>query len=412
MEEATKMRDYPNSSDIISEAREACFSQEIPKEYLETLKSSVPLEASAYLRRGKLRFLLGDYPGAKRDFQEVIKADPNLAADAYYQKGKVAAYEFYFAGSDDIKKAQEAKESFDEAIKRNPNLSDAYFERGYLKSKMSLKDKFSTTEDVARIDNSQNDFKQAIKNDKIFAQAYYLMVVAERYKFRIQKGESDTIKISPTEINNLTEAIRSDIYFYSDFIGHNRFQMKRSLCVDLGNSKQDNTTKSATMIPFKSKKEENYYTIALGNYRKKEYKQAIENISQAIKTNPDISEFHLIRGAAYYFYKRNNEALKDLEASIKLDPRISPLTPSGVLNYQIIDTTYSSSISHFLIGRIKENQDSQKEYQTALSYLPQADWLYPQRGDPTQTQDTVSSRSAKVPSRKVTVQGRRSCECR
>ena len=422
MEEAKKMRKDQYGIFLTPEELEDCFNQEIPKEYLETLESSsVPLEAPGYLRRGKLRFLLGDNPGAKRDFQEVIKADPNLAADAYYQKGKVAAQEFYFKSANEnyTKKAQEeAKENFDEAIKRNPNFSKAYFQRGYLKYKMSANAGSSTTTDVARIDDSQNDFKQAIKINKTFAQAYYLMVVAERYKSRIKYEQKtgkelnytneDKFELSPTDINNLTEAIRSDIYFYSDFIGYKRFTIKSSVCVDLGNSQQDNTTKSASIIPFKSKKEEISYTRALGNYRKKEYKQAIENISQAIKLNPDISDFYLIRGAAYYFYKDNNEyykaALKDLKASIQLEPELTPLTPLA-LNYLIPNTTYSSSISHFLIGRIIENQDiSQKEYQTALSYLPQADWLIAQAGDPTQTQNTVSSSSAKVRSKK--------CQCR
>ena len=394
MEEAKK-----NSTD----ERKACFSQKIPKEYLETLESSVPLEASAYLRRGKLRFLLGDNPGAKKDFQEVIKTDPNLAADAYYQKGKTEG------------ETDEAKESFDEAIKRNPNFSEAYFQRGYVKYKMIVHGGSSKTTDVARIDDSQNDFKQAIKIDNTFAQAYYLMVVAERYKYRIQKGEDKgeeiiyktPIKISPTEINNLTEAIRSDIYFYSDFIGYGRQEMKRAVYVDLGNSKQDNTTKPVSIIPFQSKKEEIYYNKALDNYRKKEYKQAIDNISQAIKINPEISDFYLIRGAAYYFYKHNNEyykaALEDLKKSIQLEPALIPLTPS-VFFTLIPDITYSSSISHFLIGRIIENQDiNQKEYKIALSYLPQADWIMAQAGDENQIQKTASSSDAEVRSKK--------CQC-
>lgn len=433
MEEAKKMRKDQYSISVTPEELEDCFNQEIPKEYLETLESSsVPLEASAYLRRGKLRFLLGDYPGAKRDFQEVIKADPNLAADAYYQKGKLAASEFYFKLADnDIKKAQEAKESFDEAIKRDPNLSEAYFDRGYLQYnifansfknaeefKKTINTLFNKKTDIAWIDDSQNDFKQAIKIDKSFAQAYYLIVVAERYRFRIQtKQQTKDImyKLSPTEINNLTEAIRSDIYFYSDFIGQGRKTMKRAVCVDLGNSKQDNTTKSASIIPFKLKKEENYYNRALDNYRKKEYKQAIENISQAIKLNPDISDYYIIRGAAYYFYKHNNEyykeALKDFQASIQLDPKL--IIPSQEIFFiEYFNTTYSSSISYFLRGRIIENQDiSQKEYQIALLYLPQADWIMGNPGEPPQTQKPTSSRSAKVPSKKVSVQGRCSCEC-
>jgi tetratricopeptide (TPR) repeat protein len=439
MEEAKKMRDYQNSTYITLEARKVCFSQEIPKEYLETLKSSVSLDAPAYLRRGKLRFLLGDYPGAKKDFQEVIKANPNLAADAYYQQGKVAAYEFYFLTeqiteqTDDkqvLKKAKEAKENFDKAIKKDPSLSKAYFERGYLQYKIILKSSinsrntvFNKTTDFAWIDDSQNDFKQAIKIDKSFAQAYYLMVVAERYKSRT-KYEQETgeralyenknkFKLSPTEINNLTEAIRNDIYFYSDFIGANRVTMKRAICVDLGNYKQDNTTKPVSIIPFQSKKENGYYTLALNNYRKKEYKQAIENISEAIKINPDISDYYVIRGAAYYFSdnKYYKKASNNFQASIELEPRLTPLIPlTSPLN--IPETTYSSSISHFLIGRIIENQDiSQKEYQIALAYLPQADWIIGGGADGSQVQNIPSSSSAKVPSRRVTVQGGRSCKC-
>ncbi|GAA6618391.1 tetratricopeptide repeat protein [Scytonema sp. NUACC26] len=423
MEEAKKMRDYPN--DIILEAQKVCFSQEIPKEYLETLESSVPLDAPAYLKRGKLRFLLGDYPGAKKDFQEVIKAEPNLAADAYYQQGKVAAYEFYFLTeqTDDeqvLKKAKEAKENFDEAIKKNPNFSEAYFERGYLQYKIVLKYSknsrntvFNKQTDVAWIDDCQNDFKQAIKIDKNFAQAYYLMVVTERYRFRIQVEQQaeqtgqniNLIKIedvknynlSSTEIKNLTEAIRNDISFYLDFIGVHRLTMKRAICVDLVKSKQDNTTKPGNIISFKSKKEYSYYTIALDNYRKKEYKQAIENISQAIKLNPDISDYYVIRGAAYYFYKHDNEyykaAFKDFQVSIQLEPRLTSLI-SIIASVNIPDTTYSSSISHFLMGRIIENQDisqkkqgiSQKEYYIALKYLPQVDWIIGPGGGGSQTQ--------------------------
>ncbi|BAY66896.1 TPR repeat-containing protein (plasmid) [Calothrix brevissima NIES-22] len=436
--EAKKMRDYPNSNSLISEAQEVCFRQEIPQEYLETLESSVPSDAPAYLRRGKLRFLLGDYPGAKNDFQAAIKADSKLSAEAYYQIARVAAYEFYSLIEQPkpdfqqaFKQAKEAKDNFDEAIKISPDFSEAYFERGYLKYKITIKSNenngsddeikarrnirdtiFSkTTDDVDWLKDSQNDFQRSIKIDKNFALAYYLIVVAERYKSRIQnKQQTDDIvnyKLSSTEINNLTEAIRSDIYFYSEFIGQGRLIIKRAIYVDLENSQQDNKIKPMKITSLNFKKENGYYNLALENYRKKEYKQAIDNISKAIKLNPDITDYYVIRGAAYYFLKPDNEynkkALNDFETSITLKSRptmsISTVPPDAVPNI-----TDSSSISNFLIGRILENQDiSQKYYLTALLSLPQVDWIIDkQQGGTDQAQKVKTSGGAQVSS---------SCQC-
>lgn len=439
MEEAKKMRDYPNSL----QAQKDCLTQEIPKEYLNTLESSDLGDAPAYIRRGKLRFLLGDYPGSQRDFEKAedeAKRGKELnssLAEAYYQQGRVAAYEFYYLlieGKTEYKKAREAFEKFSQAIDKQSNFKEAYLERGYLQYKIIVdspsnqrlseeaskerKAVFPDKTDNNWIDDSQADFKQATKIDRNFARAYYLNVVAERYKkerlslSKEQNSELSTegqIKnnLSKIEINDLTEAIRNDIYFYSEFIGGNRLIMKRAVCVELNMPKQDAPTKPLNIIPFKYNKEYSYYLLAVDDYNKKQYDRAINNINKAIELNPDIADYYVIRGAAYYFLKGKNDeyykdALKDLQRSIALDPVHK--IPYPAASVAVPDITYSSSISHFLRGRIIENQakkGSQKNYQIALKSLPQADWIILLgTGDRTQTQNTASSDSARVPSNK------------
>lgn len=411
-----------------SEQKErACIDRKIPKEYLETLLiPSLPLNALAYVRRGKLRFLLGDYPGAKRDFKKAEdeakrgkEVNSNLA-EVYYQQGRVAAYEFYFFNNRSFEKAREAIISFNEALdsrKKITNLylkKEVYFQLGYLQyilatynenfwtqldDEKAKKDVFKNAAklqnktvsfpqtDSAWLKTSQDNFRKSIEVDKNFAPAYYFLVVSERFKISLEKQKGNIDK----EISNLTEAIRNDIYFYSDFshfyapaLNHD-VGWKKLICSELGNSEEDNITESIDVIPFKYQKERGYYTMALDSYRKRQYQEVIESIGEAIKLNPDIPDYYTIRGAAYYLLNENSNdyytpALKNFNKSLQLLPKGSD----------------SSFIPHFLTSvifnkkylnsnQLQDKKNSEFYYDRALSSLEELNRFLSNGGDKPRT---------------------------
>jgi tetratricopeptide (TPR) repeat protein len=405
MEEAKKMRDYleSNQERLVLNALSVCSSEEIPQQYLNTLNPSLPLkDASAYLRRGKLRFLLGDYLGASRDFDVAIERNANLA-DAYYQKARVAAYQFYFLDNEQKwENAKTAKTYFKLAIEKNPNFDDAYFDRGYLQYTVAtlskngystnIKDFFGTNNDSLWMQNIQNDFIKSIEINKNFAEAYYLLAISTIYKFKsIENANVDETEmnnyinninrnLSSEEITYLTEAIRSDVYFYSKiFWSAYHSNLKRNICFNLENLKQkdniDNTTTTTNIIPFQSQKEYSYYVMALNDYRNAHYLAAINNINEAMKINPDISDYYTIRGASYYFLnnksKDYSQAFQDLKKSIELD------TPSTGSTTDTI-VVYSNSVAYFLLENILEYQKykhSENMHKKALKLWHKPDWL-------------------------------------
>lgn len=103
--------------------------------------------------------------------------------------------------------------------------------------------------------------------------------------------------------------------------------------------------------------------------------QAIENLTQAIKLQPKVSEWVYNRGLLHLQYQQYEQALKDFEKAVKLDPNnIAACTWTGKLFHEIQD--YKQA--HFYYGYVDfveptaTNSGLMAETEVALEMYPQA----------------------------------------
>ena len=84
------------------------------------------MDAEAYLKQGREKFLLSQYTAAIQDYDKAIELDPYNAL-AYYSRGN-AKFQ--------LKHYTAAIQDYDKAIELNPNHDSAYFSRGNAKYKL------------------------------------------------------------------------------------------------------------------------------------------------------------------------------------------------------------------------------------------------------------------------------------
>ncbi|RLB23007.1 MAG: hypothetical protein DRG73_06020 [Deltaproteobacteria bacterium] len=63
-----------------------------------------------------------------------------------------------------------------------------------------------------------------------------------------------------------------------------------------------------------------YYRIGLTEYEKGNYRQAIENYTKGIESNPDDASLYNNRGLAYYSFEQYDKAISDFNKAIELKP--------------------------------------------------------------------------------------------
>ena len=86
-------------------------------------------EAKKYFARALEKDNIGDYQGALRDYNEAIRCNPNYT-DAYINRGGIKS---------DLGDKQGAVIDYNEAIRIDPDDADAYFNRGLVKSDLGDK---------------------------------------------------------------------------------------------------------------------------------------------------------------------------------------------------------------------------------------------------------------------------------
>ena len=107
-------------------------------------------DADTYLSKGFALSLKKDYKEAITNYDQAIKLNPNLA-EAYNNRGNVR---------DDLGDKQGAIADYDQAIKLNPNWANAYIGRGHVRSELGDKQ------------GALTDFDQGIKLNPNVAAAY------------------------------------------------------------------------------------------------------------------------------------------------------------------------------------------------------------------------------------------------
>jgi len=279
----------------------------VPKTY--SRPAVPPGTAGAFLDRGLLFAIRGDWELAISDFTEVIKLDSNLAA-AWVFRGRA------FAAS--VSRMLEIEEDFSDFI--------ALAENG----------KNITTEQRAGYNKAIADYTQAIKLDPNFAPAYRDRGVAYSYSGDYDKALADfnqALRLNPNDpaayrergnvygfknddtraLADYNRAIEVNPDYSSSYVNRGNVYSRR------GDNDQAITdyTKSISLNP----KESLAYTNRGGTYLNKgDYDRAIADFNQAIRLNPNYDNAYFGRGLAYLYKKDYDRAVADYNQVILLNP--------------------------------------------------------------------------------------------
>ncbi|MFM6210758.1 tetratricopeptide repeat protein [Planktothrix sp.] len=324
--DSQKFHDYRNS----------CLSSIINPETVKSF-SNLQLDSdTAYIKRGKIRFYLEDYPGAIRDFEKAKNLNPNnkdplnqAIALAYFELGNPKYFRngyVKYSLLDQIEHPgmlfNRLKEYSSSAISFNPNLANAYYLRGYLRShkinylfstgseRMNIKEAISNEIKKGIFNDEEmlemiDDFTNAIRNDPFFYKKY------PSNEINFCPSFSDEY---PSQIKSLTEKIKTNLndsflYYQRALIYLDSKNYQKSI-EDLNKVIQLNSSNN-------SLKALAYYGLWLAHYKQKNYQKALENINQVIKIYPDFADFYAIRGLTYYDFSKLSKNTKDLEKVIE-----------------------------------------------------------------------------------------------
>jgi len=247
--------------DVRTSALVAAYAAQIENKDPLLVNITVPLRntslphvadsALAALNRGKDLFTEGKYDEAIREFTDAIRLDPNFS-DAYSYRARL------YTAKEDIDRALADSNT---AIKLYPNNAIAYYARGnaYI---------FKRKRDLAIA-----DYNQAIKLDPNYALAYInrsVMYSDDDDNDRAIADATKAISIEPS--NAVFYAYRGYMYNHKD-----------------------------------------------------DYDRAIADANQAIKLNPNYAFAYIVRAAAYLLKKDENRGITDYNQAIKIEPKYADL---------------------------------------------------------------------------------------
>lgn len=297
-----------------------------------------------------------------------LQQNPNLV-NAYIERGKAKSQ---------LYKYKEAIKDFDRALQYNPNSVDAYIERGRAKQFLN------------KYQEAIKDFDRSIEINPKSIPAYVSRGVLYRTCLK-QKGRGDldfdrALSIIPESMDDYSylrfiydtrEDPRSGIEYFTKAINLN-YKNKQYAYLERGDLYGDmNKPKlDLSIIDFKlfleSKSQLTINQRAIvfewiaSNYLKLEnYTEAITNANESLRLNPK-NYFSLAnRGKVFYHYENYSAALADFDRAIITKPKSSWLYAwRGDIYYKL-------------------NNDKQAiiEYDRAISLSPSSAYLYQKRGN-------------------------------
>jgi tetratricopeptide (TPR) repeat protein len=247
--------------------------------------STTPPESSeaaklAYYNRGLAFYEKKDYDHAITEFNEAIRLDPNFS-DAYNNRGHI--YERK-------KQYDRAIADFNEAIRLDQNNAMAYNNRGDIYSHKK------------QYDSAIADFTESIRLDPNIALAY-----SNRGEIYFNKKQYDRA------IADFTEAIRLDpdnalAYNNRGYVYGNKGQYDRAVA-DLSEA----IRLDPNLALAYNNRGENYFN-------KKQYDSAIADFTEAIRIDPDLAVAYSNLGEIHYRKKLYDRAIADFTGAIRIDP--------------------------------------------------------------------------------------------
>ena len=260
----------------------------------------------------------GDNKGAILAYNKAIRLNPNLA-EAYNNRGIVR---------DELGDKPGAIDDYNLAIQFNPNYAQAYNNRGNVRNELGDKQ------------GAIDDFNQAIKINPNYAQAFNNRGAA-RFALGDKQGAiadfNQAIKINP---NNSTA-------YYNRGIFRSELGDKQAAIADY--------TQAIKINPNDAQA---YYNR--GNVRDElgDKPGAIDDYNLAIQFNPNLAEAYYNRGNDYRKSGANQEAIQDYSQAIKINPNFT-------------ESYYNRGVARYALG----------DKQGAISDLQQAANLFQQQGN-------------------------------
>ncbi len=310
-----------------------------------------PKNADYYQSRGLAYSLFNKHQQAIDDFTQAIQFDPKNA-DYYESRGHA------YSG---LKNYQEAITDFTKAIQLDPKNAQYYNARGL---------QYGSLEDYKK---AIEDITEAIRLDDKSVLYYAFRGIAylglKEYKQAIS-DLTETIRRDPKNAPYTVRGLR-----YSEFKDNKIFISSYNKQISLvyvtrGNTyfklkeyKQaiDDYTQAIKLDP----KNAIYYNARGTTYSQlKDYKQAIDDYSQAIKIDPKDAFYYGSRGFTYFQLKDYKQAIDDYSQAIKLDPK-------KAIYYNARGTTYS---------QLKDYKQAINDYTQAIKLDPKDALYYQLRG--------------------------------
>ena len=299
------------------------------------------------------------YENAVKHYTEALKLNPQML-EAYHNRGIVYSNKGEY---------DEALQAFSTAIEIKPDYTKAYYNRGvaYLKK--------------GEYDEALQAFSRVIELDPDYADAYYYRGLAY-----LRNGEYDEALQAFSRVIEL-DPDYADAYYY------------RGLAYHIKDEPDEALQAFSRVIELDPDYADAYYYRGLAYLRNGEYDEALQAFSRVIELDSDYADAYYYRGLVYHIKDEYDEALQAFSRVIELDSDYADAYYYRGLAYHIKDEPdealqdYNTAIeinsdcagaynARGVAYRLKGNIDlAIKDYNTAIKLDPDDTVAYCNRGE-------------------------------
>jgi tetratricopeptide (TPR) repeat protein len=310
-----------NENDYINGVSSSClldsYDDQAVEEYIQVLQIQ-SLGANDYYKRGIVRSELGDVRGAFKDLNTSIQLNPELV-EAYFERGRIFYEINNFSKIINANNTQSVLSDYNQAISLNPNLADAYYNRGVIR----IFDARNRVFDVPPPDvkGGIEDFNEAIRLNPNHAEAYFARSIAYYIQLEVEEQRSNSASalseqqklLLPGVLKDAIQALRLD----PDVTKLVQQECRSLKLIKFGN-KQRGVEKFTRRIQTDSNNINAYCHRGWASLKVGKQQGAVEDFTWVIEHNSQDAKAYCGRGFVYYQLKNYQQAIEDYSQAIKL----------------------------------------------------------------------------------------------